>query len=107
MNRSASRFVASAVTRREKPRAGLALAPLALRVALAAALASGMANAAPAGDGARPVVLWAVSAAAPLTPQTEAQAGEAQNIGRPPAEPGNLQPRLESALPSYLPRIDV
>jgi phosphate transport system substrate-binding protein len=52
----------------------------------------------------RPMVEWVVPAAAPNKPQTPEEAEAGRKFGRKLPPPEILQPALDAALPSYLPR---
>jgi phosphate transport system substrate-binding protein len=52
----------------------------------------------------RPMVEWVVPAAAPNKPQTPEEAEAGRKLGRKLPPPEVLQPALDAALPSYLPR---
>lgn len=60
-----------------------------------------------AADSPTPMVQWVLPAAVTTKPQTKEQSEASINFGRELVEPEILQPRLDSALPSYRPRTDI
>jgi phosphate transport system substrate-binding protein len=72
-----------------------------LKTALWVFAASGSAFAQPPD---RPMVEWVLPAVAPNKPQTPEEAENGRKLGRKLPPPEVLQPALDAALPSYLPR---